>query len=77
MKKAVLSLLVLIIILVLLRHDALDLLTSDIFHYTAYGTFLVVMICAVYFVGIRKNGESEKPEQLTQQRKDNADEKEI
>ena len=73
MRNAILSLLVLIIILVLIRHDVLNLLTSDIFHYIAYGTFIVVMGSAVYFVGIKKTNKQETPAET--QRKDNPDDK--
>ncbi len=58
MKSAIVSLLVLILIVLLFKYGFLALLSSKMFHYSAYIIFAIVMASAVYFVGIRDNNKS-------------------
>lgn len=69
MKAAMISLLVLIAICFAIQYDALSILSADAFHYTAYAVFIVVVACAVYFVGIKS------PQNNALTRKDEKDEK--
>ena len=75
MKKAIISLFFLIIIYIMLDHNALDVIGSDAFHYAAYILFAVVMGCAVYFVGVKNPQREEQNNAVTPNGKDAEDEK--
>lgn len=54
MKTAIISLFFLIIIFTALQYNVLSLLRSDAFHYASYAALVIVIGCAVYFVGVKR-----------------------
>ena len=71
MKSVFLSFFIFLIVFIVLRSDILSVVSTNIFSYITFGAFLLVIGCALYFVGIPKTSEnSPEPNEETKESDD-------
>lgn len=58
MKSVFLSFFIFLIVFIVLRSDILSVVSTNTFSYITFGAFLLVIGCALYFVGIPKMSEN-------------------
>ena len=73
MKSVFLSFFIFLIVFIVLRSDILSVVSTNIFSYITFGAFLLVIGCALYFVGIPKM--SENSPKTNEETKESDDEK--
>lgn len=71
MKSIFLSFFIFLIVFIVLRSDILSVVSTNTFSYITFGAFLLVIGCALYFVGIPKISEnSPEPNEETKESDD-------
>lgn len=73
MKSVFLSFIIFFVVFLIMRSDILAVVSTDAFTYLTFGSFILVLGCAFYFIGIPKIKIS--PQKLDEKTKENNDEK--